>query len=212
MIQIPAATAIENDEQQCNWVERLSDTGTQRDSAIEELRRYLVGGLSRSMGYRYGGVLQVEDAVQEALLKIINKLDTFEGRSKFTTWAMTITNRVAISRMRRKHFSDLSLDKLQTEHNVQVEVKVPNSQRASIAFDRMLVLRKLNELIQTELSEKQRSAMQALLDGISIEEIAEQTGSNRNAVYKLIHDAKAKLRQGFDRSGIDAAIMASIFC
>ena len=40
------------------------------------------------------------------------------------------------------------------------------------------------------------------MDGLPVEEIARRTSSNRNAVYKLIHDARIKLRDGFAELGI----------
>ena len=66
---------------------------------------------------RYGTGLQAEDVVQDALLKILNSLDQFEGRSRFTTWAMTIAMRVGLSELRRKHYADVSLDSMKSGEN-----------------------------------------------------------------------------------------------
>ena len=95
-----------------DWVERLNSTGDARDEAIVELRRILLRGLTATVRNRYGNKIQAEDVVQDALIKILDKIDSFEGRSKFTTWAMTIAVRIAISEMRRKHFQDVSMDSL----------------------------------------------------------------------------------------------------
>ena len=35
-----------------------------------------------------------------------------------------------------------------------------------------------------------------------LEEVAERMGSNRNALYKLIHDARIRLRDRLDKEGI----------
>ena len=75
---------------QDTWLRRLQST--EREKAIEELRGYLVRGLSRSLRHRYGGKIQVEDIVQVALLKILDSLGTFQHRSRFETWAMAIAN------------------------------------------------------------------------------------------------------------------------
>ena len=85
------------------WVQRLSGTDPERELAIKELSALLHRGLTFSLSKKYGGGLQTEDVVQESLIKILKSLETFEGRSKFTTWAMTIATRVGISELRRKH-------------------------------------------------------------------------------------------------------------
>ena len=82
------------------WIERLSATGAQREEAIAELRQMLVRGLRASLNHRYGGAMQAEDVVQEAIIKILRSLEQFEGRSRFTTWAMTVATRVGISSLR----------------------------------------------------------------------------------------------------------------
>ena len=90
-----------------DWVVRLKDPNDSvRDQALEELRDLLIRGLSKSLNNHYGTrKFCPEDAVQEALIKILDKIDTFEGRSKFTTWAMTIATRIGIAELRRRHLS-----------------------------------------------------------------------------------------------------------
>jgi RNA polymerase sigma-70 factor (ECF subfamily) len=73
------------------------------------------------------------------------------------------------------------------------------------------MLAKLAELIETNLTNKQRDAMHSLLNGMPVEVFAEKTGSNRNAVYKLVHDARAKLHQGFEQAGYKAEDINSVF-
>lgn len=191
------------------WIARLTGPQPEKDLAIHELHEYLLRVLTRTMGGKVG--LHLEDVVQEAVVRILDKLDTFEQRSKFTTWATTIANRIAISKMRRKHFDDVSLDALKSSHRVEASKVVPNAQRASVQLDRITILKMLNELIATELSDKQRVAMKALLDGSSPAEIAEQTNSNPNAVHKLIHDARLRLKQAFDAANIDSEIVMAVF-
>ena len=60
----------------------------------------------------------------------------------------------------------------------------------------------LQKLIDTELTDKQRLATRAFLSDFATDEIAEQLKMNRNAVYKLIHDARQKLKDGFARAGL----------
>ena len=194
---------------QDNWVERLQSTGDVRDQAITELRAILLRGLTATCRNRYDGRVQAEDVVQDALIKVLEKMDTFEGRSKFTTWAMTIAVRIAIGEMRRQSFKDVSMESLVGE-GVRFD---PAATSEPLIDDegKAAVLSKLKELVDTKLSEKQRQAVHALLQGMPVEVFAEKTGSNRNAVYKLVHDARVKLRQGFEQAGYQADDINSVF-
>ena len=183
-----------------DWIRRLRDPA-ERDEAISELREILVRGLDRSLSKRYGTGIQAEDVVQDALIKILDSLDQFQGRSRFATWAMTIATRIGISQLRRKHFQDVSLDAVSKDNGLAFDVPSPG-QPTETEFDQNRLIAKLRELIDRELSDKQKLATHAILEGMPVEEIAARTGSNRNAVYKLIHDARARLREGFEKSGV----------
>ncbi len=184
-----------------DWLERLRspDAGT-RDAAVAALRSILVRGLDSGLAKKYETTLQVDDVAQDALLKILASLDSFEHRSRFTTWAMTIAIRVGLSELRRKHFQNVSLDS-QTEEPLKIDRMVVNS-TPSDEIDKRQLLETLKELIASQLSQRQQLAMRGMLEGLPVEEIARRTNSNRNAVYKLIHDARTKLRDGFTHRGI----------
>lgn len=185
------------------WVERLQPGHPEREAALEELRAVLLRGLSKSLARRGGGEAFAEDVVQQALVRVLEKLDSFDGRSKLTTWAMSIAVRLAITELRRRHFQDVSLDQIRREKDLQFASPdgdhnpAPDAQRAA-------VLDKLRQLIDAELTERQRTAIQAILAGLPAEEIGRRIKSNRNAVYKLIHDARTRLRRGFEESGFSA--------
>ena len=199
-------TIVEKDD----WVDRLNSTGGSREDAIKELRGILLRGLTATVRNRYGNKIQAEDVVQDALMKILDKVDSFEGRSKFTTWAMTIAVRIAISEMRRKHFQDVSMDSLLRD-NMQFEPAASSEPSPGNEEEKTALLGKLRSLIDSNLTSKQREAMHSLLNGMPVEVFAEKTGSNRNAVYKLIHDARVKLRQGFEQAGYKAEDVSSVF-
>jgi len=44
----------------------------------------------------------------------------------------------------------------------------------------------------------------AEIKGMAQEEIARQMGSSRNALYKLSHDARQRLKQGLEKAGFTA--------
>jgi RNA polymerase sigma factor (sigma-70 family) len=186
------------------WLRRLQSGAHDREQAIEELRAYLVRGLDRSLRHRYGGKVQVEDIVQVALLKILNSLDTFQQRSRFETWAMAIAIRVGMSELRKRYYRDVSLDLSLNGDNIRIEVVDRASDAVKDHAGAQVLLALLQRLIDDRLSDKQRLAIRGSLEGLPVEEIAARMASNRNAVYKLVHDAKLKLRQALEADGFTA--------
>jgi RNA polymerase sigma-70 factor (ECF subfamily) len=193
-----AASQVERDP----WLDRLRGNEPERGRAIDELRDLLLRGLSKSLNARYGVPFQAEDVVQDALLKILNSLDRFEGRSRFLTWAMTIATRVGISALRREHSRTVSLDALADDDRWRLEFADSGRLSGQQLLDRKQILQQLESMIETELSPRQRLAIRAVLQDVAVDELARRLDSNRNAVYKLIHDARLKLRRGLERQGI----------
>lgn len=189
-------------QEEIDWVTRLKAAGVTRDSALEELRHVLLRGLSRSLARRGGGDAFADDVVQESLVKILAALDSFAGRSRFTTWAMTIANRLAISELRRRHFQDVSLDQIASDDDLNFDVISPETVSPTDHSEREELLIQLRDLIQNELTERQRTVIQAALGGMPIEEIARRMNANRNSIYKLFHDARKKIRSGFEADGV----------
>jgi RNA polymerase sigma factor (sigma-70 family) len=183
---------------------RIKSPGIERDEAIGELRATLLRGLSKSLNNRYGQPFNAEDIAQDALLKILDSLDRFEGRCKFTTWAMTIATRIGISALRRKYHKDVSMEAFAATDEYSIEVAVVTQPSLEATESKREILQILQQLIDTELTDKQRMATQAFLSDFATDEIAEQMSMNRNAVYKLIHDARQRLKEGFARAGINS--------
>lgn len=181
---------------------RLKAEGLVKEDAITELRAILLRGLTKSLNHRYGQPFHAEDIVQDALLAILSSLDQFEGRSRFTTWAMTIATRIGISALRRKRNRDVSLEVFQTDDGYSIEISTDTEPDVSSADAKSEIYGLLQRLIESELTPKQRGCLRAFLSGFSTDEIAVQLQMNRNSVYKLIHDARIKLKAGFSRAGL----------
>ena len=101
------------------WLADLRAEGSRQEAALEDLRLYLRRGLfsflrdhhrDSDRGDLQDQGQQAEDFAQEALLKVLDGLYTFRGESRFTTWAMKIAVRTAVSALRRAMYRDLSLD------------------------------------------------------------------------------------------------------
>ncbi len=186
-----------------DWVERLRPEHGEREAAITELRSILLRGLSKSLNNRYGKQFSAEDIVQDALIRILDSLDQFQGKSKFITWAMTVATRIGISSLRRKYHEDMSLDAFASEDGFRVQIATEESAVVDES-DKSELLEVLQRLIDDALTDKQRLVVRSFLSGYSTDGIAEQTGTNRNAVYKLLHDARVKLKTGFAEAGFSA--------
>jgi RNA polymerase sigma-70 factor, ECF subfamily len=187
------------------WTQELRQPGPRREAALADLRAGMLGGLRGALAGRVGADdAFLEDAVQEALLKVLDRLDTFEGRGRFVSWALAIAVRVAKTATRRKRWQGVSLDRFKDERSnpaLDVADHSPGPERASLRSE---LLAAMHRVIQEQLTDKQWLALTAELNGMPQDEIARQLGSNRNAVYKLTHDARRKLKAGLEAAGFDA--------
>jgi RNA polymerase sigma-70 factor (ECF subfamily) len=193
-------TARRNDD---NWTSDLASQDVAlRDDAVRDLRDMLFRGLSKSLSK----VSRVDDAflddiVQESSMKILDKLRDFEGRSKFRTWAVTIAVRTAVSKMRKRDWQNVSLESVTSNGEFDPQIAVDASEATDQTYSRSKLLGKLKELIDSELTERQWTALTAELGGMPLPQLAEKLGSNTNSIYKLLHDARKKLRRGLETSG-----------
>ena len=97
-----------------NWPAALrAADSAEQSAAMQALRAVLQNGLRIALHGR-GDVSEahLEDFAQESLLRVLDRLDQFAGRSKFTTWAQAIALNTAFTELRRKRWHDVSLDAL----------------------------------------------------------------------------------------------------
>ncbi|MBX3062044.1 MAG: sigma-70 family RNA polymerase sigma factor [Anaerolineae bacterium] len=210
------------------WIDVLSAAGNtiERGQAIEDLRTRLQRGIYYYLSRERSDLNDLspdeltqmaQDFAQDATLRVLDNLDTFRGDSQFTTWAMKIAMRVAISEMRRARYKDYSLDELTENGEVPAVANAAPISSAPIARPEQVieqedVLGKVTEAFQNVLTPRQRTAMEAIiLDDIPLEVVAEQMGTNRNALYKLIHDARRKLRDYLEETGLSPEYILDLF-
>ena len=185
------------------WIADLKNSGNVQASALEELHRIILANLP----YALQGWLSrdhpefeplSEEIAQETLLRVMDRLDTFEGRSQFTTWVNKIAVRLALSELRRRRWRDISLDGFSGEPTTlsdQNWMKDPSSGPEAGAM-RLEILAKLDRLINEELTQKQRQALlEIIIRGMPMGEVARRMDMERNALYKLLHDARIRLKQ-----------------
>lgn len=193
------------------WLEALSQPGEARDEALAALRGRLLKGLRAAMAGKGIDPAVLEDALQESLVKILASLETFQGKSRFETWAMTIAVRSVWTELRRRHWQHVSLESLvENQAPLRGETLKAEDDTGRGAEQSRLIAR-LHSAIETELTEKQRTALLAELAGMPQEEIARRMGSNRNALYKLVHDARKRLKKSLETTGLSLADVVSAF-
>jgi RNA polymerase sigma-70 factor (ECF subfamily) len=194
------------------WLAHLGDAGLDQQAALSDLRMALLRGLRRALSQRAGADdAFLEDVVQDALVRILERLPQFEGRSRFLTWAMAVAVRVAMSALRRRRWKDVSLDEVIAGAGVAPARAIDDGPGPHAQSEREAILAAMHEVIRNGLTTKQREALLAELKGIPQDEIARYLGSNRNALYKLTHDARKRLRRGLEAAGFTAEDVGAAF-
>ncbi len=145
-----------------------------------------------------------EDCTQEALLAILKKLDTFRGESRFTTWAYQIAIRALLAELRRKRWQEISLERSRIGEALPGwPVDDARSGDAERALQQEQVWAILRGIIEKELTQRQRSVLIAhVFQRMPLDEFAHWLGTNRDNVYKIIHDARKKLKRCLTEHGL----------
>lgn len=184
-----------------DWVPALSARGPQQDAAMRELHALMLRAAAHQV-WRMRSALPdaspatvdviVNQAADEAMTALLAKLHTFEGRSRFTTWAFKFAILQASSDVRRLQWQhrevelrDLDLAELPADHHDSPDRHAEGNDLA----------RALADAMRTVLTPYQRRiAIALLVDDVPIDVLAERLGTNRGALYKTVHDARVRLR------------------
>jgi RNA polymerase sigma-70 factor (ECF subfamily) len=208
------------------WLSDLRATGPEQEAALADLRLIILNGLSYALQNwllpddpRFSAL--TEEVAQETLLRVLAHLDSFEGRSQFTTWTHKIAVRVALTELRRRKWLEVSLESLlesETDAAPPTSVGAKPRVRPSPApspervVEKVELLEYVRQIINEELTERQRLAMTAVaLKGMPLEEVARRMGAERNALYKLLHDARLRLKRRLAREGLLVSEMLAVF-
>ena len=205
-----AAAIMDRDNE--TWLAHLGGTGPDQQAALSDLRDALLRGLRRALSHRARvDDAFLEDVVQDSLVRILERLPQFEGRSRFLTWAMSVAIRVAMSELRRRRWKDVSLDEVVAGGGLTPGRAIVDEPGPDAQSEREAILAAMHELIRNGLTTKQREALLAELRGMPQDEIARHLGSNRNAIYKLTHDARKRLKRGLEAAGFTAEDIGAAF-
>jgi RNA polymerase sigma-70 factor (ECF subfamily) len=195
------------DEESRLWVRALQASGDERERAAARLHAMLLR-VAQAETRRRGTRLRVSgpelddlahQAAADAVVAVMARVGEFRGESRFTTWAykfvvFEVSNKIG------RHFW----------HRPQVSMEPGDWDRLPDRFGldparehewRDLV-RALRRAVEQQLTEHQRRIFTAIVvDGVPLDALAVELGSNRNAIYKTMFDARRKLRASLVAEG-----------
>jgi RNA polymerase sigma-70 factor (ECF subfamily) len=189
------------------WVEALAPGSPDREAALARLHDLLLRAarseLARRATRTHVTGKELDDlahqAADDALMSITRRLATFRGDSRFTTWAYKFAILEVSSKLGRHFWSrpDVAWEPEQWERLPQRFGIAPDQAAESNAL--MAAVRRA---VQELLTEHQRRVFVALVvDGVPLDALAARLGSNRNALYKVMFDARRKIRAALDTDG-----------
>jgi len=186
-----------------DWVADLKAGGSQQAEAIQTLRVILLRGMLKAFSNAPLTEADLEDLVQDSLLRIIERIDTYRGEARFVTWATTVTVHAVYSELRRLRWRDVSLEAERGDDLPaligRLRGSAPDPEQRAVQDDLVNTLKQALE----ELSPRQREALLAVHSrGLPVAQVASQMDTNPNALYKLVHDARIKLRDALLATGV----------
>jgi len=202
-----AAAPAELDAESRQWVEQLRAGHPRRDQTVESLHKVLQRVAVHELSRRRHQLRSVsgpelddlaQQAADDALVNVLDKLDEFRGLSRFTTWAykfvmFEVSAKVGRHAWRRRSpgADELALDQLPD----------PRARRPEDWLEQRAQLDALSRAIG-ELTERQREVFVAIaLNDVPIDAVAVKLGTNRNAIYKNLFDARRSLRARMAAAG-----------
>jgi RNA polymerase sigma-70 factor, ECF subfamily len=195
------------DRDSAEWLRSLHDDGEARDHAVARLHALLLRvargeALRRRATLPSRGMDDVDDlcvqAASDAVMAVLAKLGTYRGSARFTTWACKFVIFETSTRLRRHAWRQKKVEPDETIWDRLADSAPTIHQR----MENDQVMTALHRAIDEHLTERQRLIFQAAaMDDVPIDVIAERLETSRGAIYKTLHDARAKLRRVLTDAG-----------
>jgi RNA polymerase sigma-70 factor (ECF subfamily) len=193
--------AADIDAESAAWLDGLAAQSADHQRVLRRLHDLLLRAahaelIRRAPRIGIGGQ-EVDDlahqAADDAVVAVLRRLPEFRGESRFTTWAYKFAILEVSSKLGR-HFwtrrADISLDAGQWGRLPARLGMTPEA--AAEAADLFVAVR---TAVETSLSDRQRDIFVALVvDGVPLDALSMKLGADRNAIYKVMFDARRKIR------------------
>jgi RNA polymerase sigma-70 factor (ECF subfamily) len=194
---IPAAP----DDASAEWLSALTGTGAAREAGLARLHGLLVRVAVRELRRREAGAWvsgrELDDlahqAADDAMLAILGKLSSFRGESRFTTWAYRFVVLEVSSKLGRHYWRQHPAEHLEAED----WDRLPDRLAAGPGDDaeRAELVKAVRQAVDETLTDHQRRLFVAVvLNEVPLDAMVACLGTNRNAIYKAIFDARRKIR------------------
>jgi len=194
----PAAPRL--DPESAEWLRTLAGTSPRREAALARLHEMLVR-IARSEVRRRGPRLRITgpelddlayQAAADALMAITGKLGQFRGESRFTTWAYKFVI-FDVSAKIGRHFWLHPGVPMDAEDWDRLPDRFGFDPAREVEWRDLLA--SLRRAVDEELTARQRAVFVAIvLNKVPLDTVVIELGSNRNAIYKTLFDARRKLR------------------
>lgn len=159
---------------------------------------------------------------QEALRIVWEKLPTYAGRGKFTSWAATIAIRAAGYELRKPYWKAKRLP-LPLEDDLETSLSRPATSYQQWPDTRAVspemgvqtqeILSLVGSAVHEDLSARQRLAfITQFVEERTSDDIARELGTSRTAVYQLVHEARKKVKWRLLKAGYTLEDVLAIFC
>lgn len=189
------------------WVEGLRSVGPVHDATIARLYELLLR-VARSEARRRSprlGIVGPElddlahQAADDALVLVVAKAGDFRGESRFTTWACKFAI-FEVSTKVGRHVWRHPTTSMDTEDWDRLPDRFGLDPAESLEWGALVAA--LHAAVDNDLTDHQRRIFVAIvLNGVPLDALVAELGSNRNAIYKALFDARRKLRASLVTNG-----------
>jgi RNA polymerase sigma-70 factor, ECF subfamily len=200
------------DGESADWVRTLTADGDEHRRAVTRLHEVLLR-VARGEAARRRATLpsrgtdEIDEicvqAANDAVVAVLSKLDSFRGAARFTTWATKFVIYEVSSALRRHAWRHRKIELDET-----IWDRLPDAAPAALdAMHNAGLIDAVRRAVRDELTERQRLVFESVtLESVPIDVLAERLGSNRGAIYKMLHDARAKVRRALTQAGYEEAV------
>lgn len=138
-----------------------------------------------------GDPADADDLTQEVLIRMVRRLETFKGEARLETWLYAMSRNGALDRARRAGRRET-----RAVDPVVLEELAPDAQAGPEERFEAMELRRLLQLLFSELPERQRTAFDLVeLQGMSSADAAEVMGLEPVSVRAHLFKARRRMRE-----------------